>query len=379
MKALTSLSALLLGAGVLAGCSTVSDVLESDKIDYKSAGKPVRSLEVPPDLIAPERDDRFSLPNAPTGGATSYSAYAAGRGEVRTAEATVLPDVVSDSGIRVERAGTQRWLVVPADADVVWPKVKAFWTGLGFTLTVDNPATGIMETDWAEDRAKIPQDMLRRTLGFIVDGLYSTSERDKFRTRLERTTDGGVEIYISHRGAEEIFPDEAKNNTIWQPRPTDPDLEAEMLRRMMVHLGADSDRADEQIAASGVARARLKTDNGLTRLEMDESFSRAWRRVGLALDRVGFTVEDRNREEGVYFVRYRDVATDATRQPEEKGFFSSLAFWRSGSSEPETREFRIRLRSLEGGTVVAVLNAQDQADASDASQRILALLEQELR
>lgn len=185
--------------------------------------------------------------------------------------------------MRVERSGSQRWLVVPGSADKIWPQVREFWQENGFILNIDSPDIGVMETDWAENRAKIQDDIIRRTLGKVIDGVYSTPERDKYRTRLEAGNDPGtVEIYISHRGMMEIYPNEAKNQTIWQPRPADPELEAEFLQRLMVRLGADETRAKAQIAAVPKAeKASLQNvEGGAAVLEVQEGFDRARRRVG---------------------------------------------------------------------------------------------------
>ena len=167
------------------------------------------------------------------------------------------------------------------------------------------PQAGVMETDWAENRAKIPQDFIRSTIGKVFDGLYSTGERDKFRTRLERNEDGSTEIFISHRGAIEVLTGQMKDRTMWTARAADPELEAEFLARLMTRLGSDEKVAKATVAAAKAERPRalLEKDKSGSYLKVDESFERTWRRVGLALDRVGFTVEDRDRTRGLYFVR----------------------------------------------------------------------------
>ena len=359
---------------VLTGCGS----LESKKIDYKSA-QTVRPLEIPPDLTAPTRDDRYAVPDVSPRGVATYSAYSADRAAQPQSGIEVLPVVEQ---MRIERAGTQRWLVVPGDADKLWPQIKDFWLELGFILNIDRPEIGVMETDWAEDRAKIPQDFIRSTIGKIIDGLYSTPERDKFRTRIEAGKDGqSVEIYISHRGMIEIYPTEAKDHTIWQPRPADPELEAEMLRRLMVRLGADEARAAAQLAtAAEPERAQIQTTaDGRVALAMEESFDRAWRRVGLALDRIGFTVEDRDRSQGLYYVRYVDPEVDNDSKS-EKGFFSSLAFWRSDEKVAEGgSEYRLRLRGEGEQTVVSVLSREGGEDGSATARRMLSLLQEQLR
>src|SRR6185369_14954873 len=213
--------------------------------------------------------------------------------------------------VRIERAGMQRWLVVNRSADVLWNPVREFWQENGFLLAMDQSNLGIMETDWAENRAKIPQDFIRSTIGKALDSLYSTSERDRFRTRLERSPSGGTEIYISHRGMKEVYINEGKEQTMWQPRPPDPELEAEFLRRLMVKLGVSQEQSKALVAA-GVPKttSRVATVGNTPVVQIDEGFDRAWRRVGLTLDRTGFTVEARDRAQGTYFVRYVEPNAD---------------------------------------------------------------------
>lgn len=373
-----SLSLLALSLA-LGGCS--GSLLESKRIDYKSARKLERPLEIPPDLTAPRRDDRFAVPDVAPRGVATYSAYAADRAGQPAVSSTSGDVLVASDTMRIERAGSQRWLVVGGTPDELWPQIKDFWLELGFILNVDSPEIGVMETDWAEDRAKIPQDFVRATLGKVLDGLFSTPERDKFRTRLEQGKDAGtVEIYISHRGMMEIYPTEAKDSTIWQPRPADPELEAEMLRRLMVRLGAEEARAEAEIAAPQTEeRARIvSAADGGAELVMEEAFDRAWRRVGLALDRIGFTVEDRDRAEGLYFVRYVDPDVD-NRSP-EKGFLSRLAFWRSDEKPAAGgSEYRLHVQGQGDNARVRVLTREGGVDSSETARRMLGLLHEQLR
>jgi len=373
----TSVSLIALSVA-LAGCS--SSLLESKRIDYKSARQMQQPLEIPPDLTAPTRDDRFAVPDVSPRGVATYSAYSADRAGQPAASSG--PEVLATPDkMRIERAGTQRWLVVGGTPEELWPQIKDFWLELGFILNIDSPEIGVMETDWAEDRAKIPQDFVRATIGKVLDGLFSTPERDKFRTRLEQGKDAGtVEVYISHRGMMEIYPTEAKDSTIWQPRPADPELEAEMLRRLMVRLGAEEARAEAALTqAPTEERARIAAgSDGQVSLNMEEPFDRAWRRVGLALDRIGFTVEDRDRAQGLYYVRYVDP--DADNKSPEKGFLSKLAFWRS-DDKPALggSEYRLRVQGLGDSSRVTVMTREGGADSSETAKRMLGLLQNELR
>ena len=374
----TSASLIVLSA-VLAGCST--SLFESKRIDYKSAKQMQHSLEIPPDLTAPTRDDRFAVPDVSPRGVATYSAYTADRAGQPAASSG--PDVLATPDtMRVERAGSQRWLVVAGTPEQLWPQIKDFWLELGFILNIDSPDIGVMETDWAEDRAKIPQDFIRGTLGKVLDGVFSTPERDKFRTRLEQGKDKGtVEVYISHRGMMEIYPNEAKDRTIWQPRAADPELEAELLQRLMVRLGADESRAKAQIAAVPKADKAMLQDaaDGASTLQVQEGFDRAWRRVGLALDRVGFTVEDRDRTQGIYYVRYVDPEADAKKKADE-GILSKLAFWRSDKPQVASgSQYRIYVKGEDSVSTVKVLTREGGTDTSDSARRILGLLHQQLK
>ena len=379
-KSRSTLSALVcftLALG-LGACS--SNLLESQKIDYKSASKKEQNpLEIPPDLTQPARDERFVVPDVAPKGSATYSAYSTDRAQPQSTTTEVLP---AADKMRIERSGTQRWLVVQdATPDKVWPVVKEFWLETGFILILDRPDLGVMETDWAEDRAKIPQDIVRSTIGKVLDGLYSTPERDKFRTRLEAGKEADtVEIYISHRGMMEIYPNEAKDRTIWQPRPADPELEAEMLRRLMVRLGAQEERAKQQLAAQPVeARANLQqVADGRVALKVNESFDRSWRRVGLALDRIGFAVEDRDRAKGLYYVRYIDPDKD-NQSKKDDGILSKLTFWRDDKKIESSDQYRIYVRSEGDGSTVTVLSKEGGEDRSATARRILQLLQEQLK
>lgn len=366
-----------------AGCSSIS-LPESKKIDYKSATKATTSsLEVPPDLTAPSADERFAVPDIGVrGGSATYSGYANDRSPQAGAQSSlVLPTV---DKVRIERAGSQRWLVVNGDPAKLWPVIKEFWQDLGFIVNVELPEAGVMETDWAEDRAKIADDGIRSIIGKALDAFYSTGERDKFRTRIEPGAQGTTEIYISHRGMEEVYTSNAKDDTRWQPRQPNPELEAEMLRRLMVRFGTEEQKAASMVAAAKSQQDRAKlswsADVGGT-LDVAERFDRAWRRVGLSLDRVGFTVEDRDRSKGIYYVRYVDPEAD-NQKKDDKGFMSKLAFWRSDDKSDKAAgkgQYRIHIKDDGERSVVQVLSREGGADKSETARKILNLLYEQLK
>lgn len=376
-------------AALLCGCQAVSDYMDR-KTDYRSSG-PARTLpplEVPPDLTSPERDGRYVVPEQQTAkSSATFSGYQAERRE-RAAGTPVpgaTPVLPAFDSMKVERAGTTRWLVVQAAPERLWSILKEFWKENGFELELERPETGVMETQWAENRAKIPLDVVSRAISRVSGRLYSTGELDKFRTRLERSPDGaGTEIYISHRGIEEV---QVSNRNLgvnaasvapteWQPRAIDPGLEAEFLQRLMIKLGAQEDKA-KSLAASGQPEYRAeirKGVDGAELLQVYEPFDRAWRRVGLALDRVGFTVEDRDRQKGLYFVRYADPA----KAKDERGFFARI-FSSDSSAKLKAEQYRVQVTQTGTETQVNVLNKDGAAEASQTASRILALLHEQLK
>ncbi|MFM7330211.1 MAG: outer membrane protein assembly factor BamC [Brachymonas sp.] len=348
----------------LAGCSA----LEPARIDYKSTTK-APTLEVPPDLTALSRDTRFNVP----GGIVTATAFNAGQTQLGV---PVAANAIFD--VRIERSGNQRWLVVSRPADQLWSPIRDFWQDNGFLLNVDRQDVGVMETDWAENRAKIPQDFIRATIGKVFDNLYDSGERDKFRTRIERNGNS-TEIYITHRGMVEKIVGaggraDLQQGTMWEPRASDPELETEMLRRLMIKLGISQEQSKALVAGgAGKVTSRVANANGVPVVQVDDGFDRAWRRVGLSLDRTGFTVEDRNRAEGVYFVRYVEPKADG----KEPGFFSKL-FGGSGNDAAPLK-YRIALRSQGESTTVSILNANGAPESSANAQRIVKVLADDLR
>lgn len=387
------LSRLALPAAIaltVAGCSGFG----SKSTDYKGAqARASQPLEVPPELSAPTMDDRYAIPDPRT--QTTYSAYSqrnlTATAPTASGAAAVLPKI---EGVRLERFGDQRWLVVKGEPERVWPVLREFWVEAGFPLVREDPAVGIMETEWYEDRAKIADDIVRRTLGRVVPGLWSTPRRDKYRTRLEKGSEPGTtEVFVSNRAMEEVYTNANMDRTMWQPLPADRELEAEMLSRMIVKMGADATkvasaartampgaRATSPTAAPAVPDARnaVLENSGAGPLVVNDSFDRAWRRVGLALDRVGFTVEDRDRSKGLFFVRYIDPDVDV-KTGDKGGFLDKLAFWKSA---PKSAQPQYRIHVSDAGASMSQVLVQDSKgglESSSTGRKILGLLFEQLK
>ena len=363
----------LLAVG-LSACSSFSSMTASDKVDYKKQGE-VRgpNLALPPDLITAQADRRYIVQDG-TATMSEYSQAVKKSSQMRTNVLTGIP------GMKIERDGDKRWLVVDKSAATLYPQIKDFWQENGFLLLIDSPSTGIMETDWAENRTKIPQDIIRKTLGRVLDSLYDSGERDKFRTRLEVQKPEVTEIYISHKGAIEV-PLKDTNTTIstsWTIRPSDPELEAIFLTRLMERLGMTQEQAKAQIAGATVVsktpRAKLIEDGPATRIEISQSFDRAWRDVGLALDRSNFTVDDRDRSKGIYFVRY----VNPKELGDSRGWFGRN-FGKSNDADKKAKVYRVVVQSRgENQIVVLVQDADGKPENTATGNQLLTTLDRQL-
>ncbi len=406
----------------LGGCTVVGDWFSHGETDYKGASKRTQPLEVPPDLTQLQKDSRY-LPqggvvtasdiNKPGGSSTAPAAAATAAAAATPANPEVA--LAAAGNLHIERAGDRRWLSTAEAPEVVLPKVRAYWLSQGYKLTIDEPKTGIVETDWKQNKTKLPSDGVRSVLSNLLDNLSDSGFRDRFRTRLERRADGGTEVYVTHFGAEQKLTGRDNSvqtsDVIWVPRPSDPGLEGEQLSQLMLalaglidtnvadkphswfHFGEDDDAASAPsngraipsastsrptggTGANGAARAHVVTGQPGATMQVDDNFDRSWRRIGLALDHGGFTVEDRDRAQGLYYVRYVD-AKEAAR--EEPGFFSKFTSWFGKSATSAVGKYRISIKAPADIATVTVLNDQGQPDNSENAQRIVTLLVDELK
>ena len=364
----------LMALTLLAGCSEVNQLLGNEEsIDYKSAvnqrGEP---LSIPPDLTQAANDPRY---RAPASGSTTYSQFQQQGQQVASEpkNTNVLP---SRTDMHVERDGELRWLVVDRAPEDVFPRIVDFWTESGFTIQTNNPTAGLIETDWAENRAKIPESWLRQALGAVLETAWDSGEREKFRTRIERVN-GHTEIYVSHRQMLEKRVGADGMQVQWQNGKEDPGLNAAMLARMMVYLGKDVDSARKLVQQAEAAPQKPAVQEDVraqgAMLVVNETYDRAWRRVGVALDSGGFAVDDRDRSAGDYFVRYVD--TDTGQKMEEPGFFSRLF---SGDKKAQAAQYRIHLVARGDQTEVTVLDANGGRDGSATAQRLLSVLKDKM-
>ena len=373
----------------LSGCTFLGIDFNDDKVQYESSNSRA-NLEIPPDLTPIQNDNRFQVPARP--GVVSANAEAEKARQAADANAPTASKIVPLTvRAKVMKEGTDRWLRVNAAPEQLWSVVQDFWPSVGLVVREQNPKTGYMETEWAENKAKLPQDIIRRTIGKVIDFAYSTGEQDQYRTRMERNDDGTTDIYISHRSMVEVVTGADKESTVWQPGPTDPTMEAEMLQRLALRIDAEfnpnaSAEAEaeaqkelaQQFKVEPVAtRARIENgaDGKAAAVVLTDNFDQAWRRMGLVLDRMGLEQVDRDRTAGWFLVRYLDPAYEAA-QKEKRGFFTNLF---SSDAVIDAPNYRIHLSGEGAETRVTVQGPDGGEDAAGVAPNILGLLAEQLR
>ncbi|CAM4123334.1 outer membrane protein assembly factor BamC [Kerstersia similis] len=370
-------------AVVLAGCSSVNELLGNEEsIDYKGASSNrTKPLSIPPDLTQAASDPRYQMPASGSTTFTAFQQQGAEAAQAKPLGPNVLPEF---PGLRIVRDGDRRWLEADASPSELYPRIVTFWEEQGFPIASNDPAVGIIQTGWAENRAKIPESGLRNLLGRIIDQVWDSGERERFRTRLERI-DGRTEIFISHDHMFErnVGHDDARVK--WEVGPESPELNAAMLSRMMVYLGGGDEeamkkagqlKAEEAAAADNAAKAApaaVALASGADMLEVPEPFDRAWRRVGMGLDSAGFTVDDRDRAAGEYFVRYADI--DSGMKSESANFFTRL--FRT-SPDLDVQVYRLRLQQVGDLTQVYVVDDKGNKVSDGAARRLLTVLKDKL-
>lgn len=356
---------------LLSGCSALNQFMgKEESVDYKSTvtGDP---LSIPPDLTQANRDTRFQAPAGP-GGALSYSQYAQDQSQRPTVGNNVANVLPAQDGIQVERDGDLRWLIVDKPAEQIYPFIIEFWNNQGFTIQSEDPRAGTILTDWAENRSKIPDSWIRTLLSSFVDQVFDSGERERFRTRLERVN-GKTEIFISHQ---HMFETPTTDGAAfkWVHGKEDPGLNAVMLARLMVYLGTDLEQARAQVAAAEANEdhsiIQVIEDASQRQLVLNEGFDRAWRRVGVGIDSAGFSVEDRDRSTGEYFIRYLDA--DSGEKIEQPNIIGRLFRARNTA---EAQNLRVRVTAQgPNTTLVQVLDQAGQVLNTDTAGRIINVL-----
>lgn len=349
------LGPVLTGVLLLSGCGTLGE--------RDSAGREglADDLVVPPDLVVPEADPAFRIPEAGGGPSRAGSGGADTGGD--GAEA-VLPE---PEGVTLQREGSVRWLTVKMPPEDLWAHLEAFFEAEGIELERNAPRLGILETGWIEDGADAPvEGGLRRLFAGIFGNTYDAGVRHRYRLRVEPGAEGAA-LFVSHRGLMEVA--EAEDRVRWALAPPDPEAEARMLVRIMAHLGEDTEQAAGRVAdaSDAVPGTELREGDEGPVLAIQGEYDPVWRRMGVILDRASLLVQDADREAGRYEVIYRPG--DEERQ--KGGFLERLL---GGGGEPALEDgarYRFRLHREDAGVTVSARGREDRALDPDEARALL--------
>ena len=341
----------------LAGCASSNEY----KAVYEAEELETAPLEVPPGLTRPAGNGGVA-PELEQG-ITSYSGY-----QQSTGTGTRQEFIRKFENMRFVRDSGLYWVEVQAAPEAVWSDVREYFSRLGFKFIEEKPHLGLLQTDWKENRVDLPTGWFMRFIG----KLYSTGLMDSYRIRLEYDDEKDLtRVFVSHQGMREIAEGEDVGDNVvgtkWIKRPSEPELELEMLMRFMAYRGMDEEMAKQVIAEAQVReRATLRQQQDTTVLEFNEGFSRAWRYVGIALDRLGVLVEDRNRSAGVYYIQLPETFVLDSKAG---GFFAGLF---SETRKPSTDKYILKIED-KGATSDVLVRPRGEAgeDFGDVTRKLL--------
>ena len=370
----------LIAALLVSACSTSSlrDAIPDRRPDYRQSNVS-RQLEIPPDLSGGTLDDQLTVPDMNPASVASYRAYSQDNA-VRDKRGfiEVLPQLY---GVQViEQPGTLPYILVSADTTTTWTAVKKYWENNGIRLRTQEPAIGLMETDWLENLSDLPRTGISGLLDGIIRLTHDSGTRDRYRVRFSREGDKtGVSIVYSQ--AEEKAVRDGNNKDPqgfrWQQSDNDnPELQLEMTRRIALFISAELRRQNElqqkhgdagaSAAASGV-RAQLTTADGKPALAIQGNYSQAWRVLGIGLDKASFALEKQDYNSGTYQVQYQPQSAE---KAEKTGFWARLWGGKKPQKADNAPRYLIRLAD-QGDHSIAVVQTLAGKAASDKEARAL--------
>lgn len=362
---------------VIAGCGS-SDKKDRPKTEYYGSVMRSGGLEIPPDLTQTDPDQNITLP---AGADSSNGQASSGQQGGVLSNRRVLAE---PSNVTLMRDEDQRWLIVSAEPDIIWPELVEYWTKDGIELVINSPESGVIETEWLINYADFTSSFGKVFRG-ILNKVTESGRRDKYRISIDYGVEPGTtEVYVAHRGMEEIALGPTRTQIPdykWVKRPSDPSLELAIMRQIMVYLGVDEDEADsmaEQDLPEEVDKARLLIDDvDEPVLVLDDTFPRAWQRVGLALDRSGYIVVGRNRQQGGYLI---ELANPDLIEEKKDGFFSRL--FKRDKQDVEEILYKAQVRLVpqkDDKTLIAIATEEGLHDSSETAISLLQQLYDQLK
>jgi len=348
----------------LSGCFSNEEVKPSEKelgnlkINYYS-NKSVTSLEIPPDLTSPEMQNAFRLSEFVSDVKENYVDFSNDSQD----KVKVLTNPV---GIIVKKYGQMRWLEIDKSPEEVWILAREFLKSQGFSLEKDNKKTGILETNFLENRPDIPETSLgfiRSLLGRALDQQYTFASVDKYRIRIEPLENSTkTSLFLSLTSLEEMIDPRIDDpqrygETAWKYREKDLILETEMLYRLMVYLGGDDAKAKilEAKDEKNVNATVMDSINGYAKLVFNLDTLDTWNRMSWAIDQNNIDIEDKDiKEKAFYIVSVRTA---------DKGIMSRLF-----GDEPLKKTFQLVLKSTGPRTTEVYFNDISEKNETETKE-----------
>lgn len=388
----------LVGSLMMAGCSFPFQYFQSKKVDYVSQGAVAPALDVPPGLDSPKQDERYQVTNPHSMVYSDYHKSLQAQDNPAPKMQNCSPDATSLSvlpapvtSVQYLKDGSDRWLRVQGKPNQVWPVLEHFWQDQHMTLAQNDPAAGWMITDWVNDPQGVPVTVPADTTGAVAGNLPAQLVQVRMRVRIEATKDlSGTDVFLTEQGQQQERTVGTQSAQWWAVLPEDRQLEDVYLRQLALSFKVPESPSvapaptPEQPALVTTEvdtfHDELKTlPSGETVIEMKEPFDRAWRHVGLALDRGAFTIEDRDRSQGIYYISYTDKTLE-DQEKSNKSLWSKIAFWRSEDKSRFTKTYRVTLSSnADEETKVDMRDKEDKEVPNELSKRVLTLLNDQLK
>lgn len=321
------------------GCNSLpalDQVVPDNTQKYRKA-ETMPPLDVPPDLSTSRINDDIA---GKSNSSATYSEFEEAANNPLATKYNITPETKPT----LSGEGDKRHLIVQGDREQTWQRLLDFWSEKGVEVSRKDIRIGLMDTA-------------------TVDG-----EDYAYRVRMERGDSSKQQhIYVGAAGFD-----------------TNATKDEAMLRQLADYLGVLQQEQQAKVEAQKQSQPQQQTVNvmliddigGQQALMVEQDFSDVWGRVGRVLDSKGFSVEDRDRSRGHYYVHYIDPFNEAEK--EEGGLLSSLAFWRDDDEKSPGEYYYIKLISDAEKTKIIILDSEEVRTSSPTAKRLLGLMQEQL-
>jgi outer membrane protein assembly factor BamC len=330
-------------------------------------------LELPPDLAGSQIESKFELP-------------ATLSGDDANAARDKIPVLAKVDSIKLESNGDMYWLRVAEPVENLYQLVKNFWVSEGYRLDVDEPVIGLMQTEWI-----YKEEGGKEKSSSWIEGLFTTEDlsasQDQYRARIERDETGNLNrVYIAHRGTEykhvlttDGAREDERSDNKWVFRPREPELEIEMLSRLMIYLGLQDDEVEQQGANIKLFKPRaimdIDADEGSPFLIINDIYQIAWNRVFHQLERMNFEIVSFEFKSGLSGEGVIYIKAPTLEVTEEGGFFS----FQSEAKEGEIKLTLVFSEETNQTTRLILEDDKGQFDTSAEGNEFIKLLFQQIK